>query len=96
MKQQLDAGAASALALAARTIHRKDTLDETLAAIADTARISVPGIDYAGISPLIALTAGLCVVLLSGVFTENRWAPTLLSLATLGAAAGLCIWQWFH
>ena len=28
------------------------------------------------------------------MFTENRWAPTLLSLATLGAAAGLCIWQW--
>jgi GAF domain-containing protein len=50
MKQQMDRDAASALALAARTIHRKDTLDETLAAIADTARISVPGIDCAGIS----------------------------------------------
>ena len=55
---------------------------------------TAPEIDYAGISPLIALTAGLCVVLLSGVITENRWTPTLLSLATLGAAAGLCIWQW--
>jgi NADH-quinone oxidoreductase subunit N len=53
-----------------------------------------PDIDYAGISPLIALTAGLCVVLLSSVITENRWASTLLALATLGAAAGLCIWQW--
>jgi GAF domain-containing protein len=50
MRQHMDRDAASALALAARTIHRKDTLDETLAAIADTARISVPGIDCAGIS----------------------------------------------
>ena len=41
---------ASALAQAARTIHRVDTLAETLAAIVETARISVPGIDHAGIS----------------------------------------------
>jgi NADH-quinone oxidoreductase subunit N len=53
-----------------------------------------PDIDYAGISPIIALTAGLCVVLLCGVVTTSRWAPTLLALLTLGAAAGLCIWQW--
>jgi NADH-quinone oxidoreductase subunit N len=55
---------------------------------------TAPDIDYAGISPLIALTAGLCVVLLSGVVTTNRWVPTILSLVTLGAAAGLCVWQW--
>src|SRR5688500_11741371 len=53
-----------------------------------------PDIDYAGISPIIALTAGLCVVLLCGVVTTNRWVATLLALLTLGAAAGLCIWQW--
>jgi GAF domain-containing protein len=50
MKQSTDRDAASALAQAARTIHREDTLEETLAAIAETARISVPGIDHAGIS----------------------------------------------
>ena len=55
---------------------------------------TAPDIDYAGISPIIALTAGICVVLLVGVVTGNRWTATLLSLATLAAAAGLCIWQW--
>jgi GAF domain-containing protein len=50
MKQSTERDAATALAQAARTIHREDTLDETLAAIAETARISVPGIDHAGIS----------------------------------------------
>jgi len=53
-----------------------------------------PHIDYAGISPLIALTVGLCVVLLSGVFKPTkRWAPGLTTI-TLGATAGLLIWQW--
>jgi GAF domain-containing protein len=50
MKQSTDRDAASALAEAARTIHREETLEETLGAIAGTARISVPGIDHAGIS----------------------------------------------
>jgi GAF domain-containing protein len=50
MTQSTDRDAAKALAQAARTIHREDTLEETLAAIAETARISVPGIDHAGIS----------------------------------------------
>jgi GAF domain-containing protein len=50
MTQPTDQDAAAALARAARTIHRKDTLAETLSAIAETARISVPGIDHAGIS----------------------------------------------
>jgi GAF domain-containing protein len=50
MKQAADHNAASALARAARTIHREETLDETLAAIVGTARISVPGFDHAGIS----------------------------------------------
>lgn len=50
MKSPSDYDAASALAQAARTIHRDHTLEETLGAIAETARISVPGIDHAGIS----------------------------------------------
>jgi NADH-quinone oxidoreductase subunit N len=53
-----------------------------------------PHIDYAGISPVIALTVGICVVLLSAVFKPTRrWAP-LLTLLVLGATAGLLIWQW--
>ena len=53
-----------------------------------------PHIDYAGISPLIALTVGICVVLLSAVFKPTkRWAPGLTTIA-LGATAGLLIWQW--
>jgi NADH-quinone oxidoreductase subunit N len=53
-----------------------------------------PEIDYAGISPIIALTAGICVVLLAGVFDRLRRAVPLLTLTTLGSAAGLFIWQW--
>ena len=55
-----------------------------------------PDIDYAGISPIIALTAGLCLVLMSAVFARahQRVISSTLSFATLAAAAGLCIWQW--
>jgi NADH-quinone oxidoreductase subunit N len=53
-----------------------------------------PHIDYAGLSPIIALTAGICVVLLAGSFQRLRSAVPLLTLATLGTAAGLYIWQW--
>jgi len=41
---------AAALVSAARSISSKDTLEETLSAIAKTAQISVPGIDHVGIS----------------------------------------------
>lgn len=53
-----------------------------------------PHVDYAGISPILALTVGIVVVLLSAVFKPvRRWAPAL-TLLTLGATAGLLIWQW--
>ena len=55
---------------------------------------NAPDIDYAGLSPIIALTAGICVVLLAGVFDRLKSAVPLLTLTTLGAAAGLFIWQW--
>jgi NADH-quinone oxidoreductase subunit N len=56
---------------------------------------TAPDIDYAGLSPVIALTAGLCVVLLAGlVGRAQRIVVSALSLLTLAAAAGLCIWQW--
>jgi NADH-quinone oxidoreductase subunit N len=54
-----------------------------------------PQIDYAGLSPFIALTAGAIVTLIVGL-ASGRWvrhATPLLALATLGAAIGLGIWQ---
>ena len=56
---------------------------------------TAPDIDYAGISPIIALTAGLVVVLLVGAFSDRRQrlAVSIFGFATLAAAAGLCVWQ---
>jgi NADH-quinone oxidoreductase subunit N len=56
-----------------------------------------PHVDFAGLSPLIALLGGAVIVLLVGLL-GSRWirehvVPTL-SLAALGAGAGLTIWQW--
>jgi NADH-quinone oxidoreductase subunit N len=53
-----------------------------------------PHIDYAGISPLIALTAGLCVVLLSAVFKPFRRSAPVMTTTTLLITAGLLIGQW--
>jgi NADH-quinone oxidoreductase subunit N len=53
-----------------------------------------PHVDYLGIAPLIALTVGLVVVLLSAVIKPLRRAAPELTLATLLAAAGLLIAQW--
>jgi NADH-quinone oxidoreductase subunit N len=54
-----------------------------------------PYIDYAGISPLIALTAGTCVTLVAGLFRGRvaRAAVLVAALATLATAAGLSAWQ---
>src|SRR6201995_3845224 len=53
-----------------------------------------PHVDYAGLAPVIALTVGLIVILMSGVFPlTKRWAPGLAVL-TLGATAGLLLWHW--
>ena len=55
---------------------------------------NAPHVDYAGMAPIIALTVGLVVVLMSGVFKPTkRWAPGL-TLLTLAATAGLLIWRW--
>jgi NADH-quinone oxidoreductase subunit N len=53
-----------------------------------------PHIDYGALSPVLALTVGLCVVLLTAVFKPLRRMAPLLSLVTLAAAAGLLMWQW--
>ena len=58
---------------------------------------NAPEIDYAGISPIIALTAGAVLVLVAGLFgsrTTQRVVVSIFGLGTLAVAAGLCIWQW--
>jgi NADH-quinone oxidoreductase subunit N len=62
-----------------------------------TAHLKGPHVDFAGLSPLIALLGGAVLVLLVGLL-GSRWiraqAVPALSLAALGAALGLTIWQW--
>ena len=53
-----------------------------------------PHIDYAALSPVLALTVGLCVVLLAGVFRPPRRTAPALTLAGLGATAVRLVWQW--
>jgi NADH-quinone oxidoreductase subunit N len=55
---------------------------------------NAPHVDYAALSPVLALTVGLCVVLLSGVFKPLKRAAPGLTLITLAATAGLLIWRW--
>jgi NADH-quinone oxidoreductase subunit N len=53
--------------------------------------------DWAALSPLVALTAGACVVLLVGLMRApwvRRTAVPALTLVTLAAVVGLGIWQW--
>ena len=54
-----------------------------------------PDIDYAALSPVIALVAGIVVVLLAGLVGPrgNRWLSAILTWTALGAAAGLLIWR---
>jgi len=59
------------------------------------AHAQAPHIDYAGLSPFFALTAGALLTLIVGLLS-GRWvkhATPLLALAALGAAIGLGIWQ---
>jgi NADH-quinone oxidoreductase subunit N len=55
---------------------------------------NAPHIDYAALSPVLALTVGLCVVLLSGVFKPLKRSAPGLTLLTLATTAGLLIWRW--
>ncbi len=61
------------------------------------ATLKGPHVDFAGLSPLIALLGGAAIVLLVGLLS-SKWARAqlvpALSLAVLGAALGLTIWQW--
>jgi len=62
-----------------------------------TTHLKGPHIDFAGLSPLIALFGGATLVLLAGLI-RARWVRAhfvpALSLVALGATAGLTIWQW--
>src|SRR3954451_4375740 len=61
------------------------------------ATIKGPHIDWAALSPLIALTTGVCVVLLMGIartpFVRAHVVPAL-TIVALGVTGGLAIWQW--
>ena len=62
--------------------------------LAATEGFDAPDIDYAGLSPVVALTVGLVVVLMVGLLPSPRWVMPALTVAALGAAGGLAIWQW--
>ena len=63
------------------------------------ARLKGPHIDWAGFSPIVALTAGGLIVLLVGLLrsevVRSRVVP-VLSLITLGTSLGLEIWRFHH
>ncbi len=60
-------------------------------------KVQGPHVDFAAISPLIALAAGAVIVLMAGLvrsrFVRARAVPAL-TVITLGTAIGLSIWQW--
>jgi NADH-quinone oxidoreductase subunit N len=61
------------------------------------ATVKGPKIDWEALSPLVALTAGLCIVLLVGLARSSfirRQVVPVLTLVALGVTAGLCVWQW--
>ncbi len=61
------------------------------------ATLKGPHVDFAGLSPIIALLGGAIVVLLVGLLGSQRARAQLvpaLSLVFLAAALGLTIWQW--
>ena len=62
-----------------------------------TATLKGPHVDFAGLSPLIALLGGAVVVLLAGLLGQKaarEQAVPALSLLALAASLGLTIWQW--
>ncbi len=68
-----------------------------MTALLATAHLKGPHIDWAGLSPLIALLGGAAIVLLVGLI-GSRWVRSqlvpALTLVALGATLGLTIWQW--
>ena len=61
------------------------------------AKIAGPEIDWAGLSPLIAVLGGALVVLMLGLLRSRAMRETAvpaLSIASLVLAAALSVWQW--
>ena len=52
-----------------------------------------PDMDYAALSPIIALTAGLVVVVMAAVFPTTKKLVGMLTVTTFLTALGLLIWQ---
>ena len=66
-------------------------------ALLATAHVHGPHVDWAGLSPLVALLGGAVIVLMAGLLRARiarEVAVPLLALTTLGAAIGCAIWQW--
>ena len=64
---------------------------------AATKALEGPHIDWAGLSPIVALLGGAVVVLLCGLLRRRvvrEVVVPLLAVVTFGAAIGLSIWQW--
>jgi NADH-quinone oxidoreductase subunit N len=62
-----------------------------------TATLKGPHVDFAGLSPLIALLGGAAIVLLVGLLAQKaarEQAVPALSLVALAASLSLTIWQW--
>jgi NADH-quinone oxidoreductase subunit N len=70
-----------------------------MTALLAAAHIKGPHIDYAALSPILALTGGMLLVLMVGLL-KGRLARTravpFLTIAVLGATIGLTIWRWTH
>ncbi len=58
------------------------------------AAFAAPHIDYSGLSPVIALTAGICVVLGTAVFDVPRRTAPLLTMLVLAVTAVRLILEW--
>jgi NADH-quinone oxidoreductase subunit N len=66
--------------------------------LAAAAAVKAPHIDYAGLSPFIALAGGALLVLMAGLLPGRavRQLVPALSIGALGAAIGLGIWRFDH
>jgi NADH-quinone oxidoreductase subunit N len=65
--------------------------------LAAAAKVHGPHVDWAGLSPLVALLGGAVVVLMVGLLRSRvarEGLVPLLAIATFGAAIGLGVWQW--
>ena len=63
----------------------------------NTLAVTIPKIDYAGLSPLFALVGGSCLVLMVGLFRARfvqRVLVPLLAIGALLATIGLSMWIW--